>query len=81
MILRFQKMVNILKKLDDLIELYSEWIYVIRTNGKKESNWVINGDVYKEKENGPYWVEVKDNLKNKTKLDHIIELNKDNLIN
>ena len=48
-------LVNILKKLDDLIELYSEWIYVIRTNGKKESNWVINEDVYK----GPQYVESK----------------------
>jgi len=71
------------KKLENLIELYGEWIYVIRSNGKKESNWVIYGDAYKEKEDGPYWVEVKHNVKNKTKLvtiDHIIEWNKDKLI-
>jgi len=70
-------------KIENLIKLYGEWIYVIRSNGKKESNWVINGDAYKEKGNGPYWVEVKHNVKNKTKLvtlDEVSEWNKDKII-
>jgi hypothetical protein len=67
-----------IKKLDNLIETYGKWIYVIRSNGKKESNWNICSDAYREKENGDFWVEVKHGTKNKTKtikLSNITEWN------
>ena len=69
-----------IKKMDDLVKIYGKWICVIRSNGKKESNWVICSDGYREKENGDFWVDVKHGTKNKTKtvkLTNIIDWNKD----
>ena len=37
-----------------------EWVYVERSNGRKESGWRIEGSAYQEKSTGPYWVRVKD---------------------
>lgn len=68
-----------IKKIDKLIKTYGEEIYVIRSNGKKECNWSICSDAYKEEEKGDFWVEVKHATKNKSKivkLEHIIEWNK-----
>jgi len=39
---------------------FGPFVDVRRTNGQKESGWVIYGDAYKEKEDGPFWVSVKD---------------------
>lgn len=64
--------------------LYSndkDWIYVVRTSGKKESKWITNGNAYKEKENGPFWIEVKHLSKNKSKIVLLEDLEKWNNIN
>ena len=44
----------------DLLTEFGGWVYVIRNNGKKESGWSIQGDAYREVEEGPYWILVKD---------------------
>lgn len=69
-----------IKKIDELIKTYGEYICVIRSSGKKELNWIFSSDAYKEEKNGDFWVEVKHDTKNKTKvvkLNDIIDWNID----
>lgn len=46
--------------LDVLSKEFGEWVYVQRSNGRKESGWIICGDAYQDEANGPFWVTVKD---------------------
>lgn len=43
-----------------LIDELGDWVYVHRSNGKKESGWVIQGDAYQDEKDGPFWVSVQD---------------------
>jgi len=43
-----------------LLKEFGSWVYVQRSNGMKESGWIIHGDAYQEEENGPFWVSVRD---------------------
>lgn len=44
----------------DLSDEFGAWVYVQRSNGRKESGWIIRGDAYQDEENGPFWVSVRD---------------------
>jgi hypothetical protein len=43
-----------------LFDEFGPMVYVQRSNGRKESGWIIQGDAYQDEENGPFWVSVKD---------------------
>jgi len=45
---------------ETLSKEFGEWVYVLRSNGKKESGWIIYGDAYQDEVGGPFWVSVKD---------------------
>ena len=47
-----------------LFKEFGSSVYVQRTNGLKETGWVIQGDAYQDQENGPFWVSVKDKHRN-----------------
>ena len=50
-----------------LQEEFGDWVYIHRTNGKKESGWTIKGDAYRESEETPYWILVRDNKRHRSK--------------
>jgi len=52
---------------DELKEKYGETIIIQRSNGKKESGWKLCSNAYKEKEDGPFWVKVRNQMKTNTK--------------
>jgi len=45
---------------DDLNTEFGEWVYVVRSDGKQESGWWIQGTAYQDKNGGPYWVRLCD---------------------
>lgn len=42
----------------ELKEKYNKELKVLRSNGKLEKGWIIDGLAYREEENGPFWVKV-----------------------
>lgn len=67
---------NTTKNADELIKTYGDIINVVRTNGKKETNWCIFGNAYKEHKDDNFWVEVRHIDKNKSKIVKLDDLDK-----
>tara|TARA_Y100000389_G_scaffold129747_1_gene127207 strand:+ start:909 stop:1286 length:378 start_codon:yes stop_codon:yes gene_type:complete len=49
----------------ELQKQFGNWVYVQRSNGTEESEWLIVSNAVKEKHDGPYWLYV--SKKHKTK--------------
>ena len=52
---------------ESLKKEFGDWVYICRTNGKKESGWKIKGDAYRESEETPYWILVRDDKRRRSK--------------
>ena len=73
---RLAERVNTTKDAEELIKTYGDVINVVRTNGKKETNWCIFGNAYKEHKDDNFWVEVRHIDKNKSKIVKLDDLDK-----
>lgn len=60
--------------IENLVERFGKEIYVLRSNGTKESGWYINSEAHQEEKDGPYWVRVRNNTNHLSKEIQLTEL-------
>lgn len=63
----------------ELKEKFTDWVYVKRSSGILESGWNIISNAWQEKENGPYWVKVRNDQNKLTKYIQLSDLSEWNM--
>jgi hypothetical protein len=53
---------------DTLVQEFGSWVYVQRSNKRLEHGWIIRGDAYQSKPDGPFWVTVRNIKRHLTKV-------------
>ncbi len=63
-------------KADDLRKNFNQSINIKRSNDRMESDWVIHGDAFQEKKDGPFWVQVRNRHNTLSKLVKLSDVNR-----
>jgi len=59
---------------ENLRKEFGEKFYVLRSSGKKESGWEMQGNAYRDGDDSPFWVFVRHEKRRQSKCVSIVEL-------